>query len=67
MICFDQRERGRKERATAEYYRILNRYWVECGPVITRSLSVSQLKQVLTEEKTLDEVLKEIDEGSSSE
>lgn len=62
MICLDQRELGRRERATAEYYRTLDKYWVECGTVTIYSLSARQLKQVLTNEKSLDEIIKEINE-----
>ena len=47
----DQRELGRKERATAEYYRQLRRYGYECGEVVTYKLSPEQMKQVLTGEK----------------
>lgn len=67
MICLDQRERGRRERATAEYYRTLDRYWVECGPVVEYSLSAQQLKQVLLGEKTIDELIKEMNDESSLE
>lgn len=55
----DQRESGRKERATAEYYRQLRRYGYECGEVITYKLSPEQLKQVLTGEKTVDDFIRE--------
>lgn len=55
----DQRELGRKERATAEYYRQLRRYGYECGEVITYKLSPEQQKQVLTGKKTVDDFIKE--------
>ena len=66
MIGMDQRELGRKERAKAEYYHTLARYWTECGPVTTYSLSMNQLKQVMMGEKTVDEVIKEIEEGEEN-
>ncbi len=55
----DQRELGRKERSTAEYYRQLRRYDYECGEVITYKLLPEQMKQVLTGEKTVDDFIKE--------
>mgnify|MGYP006927048007 len=55
----DQRELGRKERATAEYYRQLRRYGYECGDVITYKLSPEQLLQVLTGEKTVEDFIRE--------
>ena len=55
----DQRGLGRKERATAEYYRQLRRYSYECGEVITYKLSPEQMKQVLTGEKTVDDFIRE--------
>lgn len=55
----DQRELGRKERATAEYYCQLRRYSYECGEVITYKLSPEQMKQVLTGEKTVDDFIRE--------
>lgn len=55
----DQRELGRKERATAEYYRQLRRYGYECGDVITYKLSPEQLLQVLTGEKTVEDFIME--------
>lgn len=55
----DQRELGRKERATAEYYRQLRRYGYECGYVITYKLSPEQLLQVLTGEKTVEDFIRE--------
>ena len=55
----DPRELGRKERATAEYYRQLRRYSYECGEVITYKLSPEQMKQVLTGEKTVDDFIRE--------
>lgn len=55
----DQRELGRKERATAEYYRQLRRYGYECGDVITYKLSPEQLVQVLTGEKTVEDFIRE--------
>lgn len=57
MICMDQRELGRKERAIAEYYRTLARYSTECGEPITYQLSEEQLKQVLCGEVTVDELI----------
>lgn len=55
----DQRELGRKERATAEYYRQLRRYGYECGDVITYKLSPEQLLQVLTGEKIVEDFIRE--------
>ena len=55
----DQRELGRKERFTAEYYRQLRRYDYECGEIITYKLLPEQMKQVLTGEKTVDDFIKE--------
>ena len=55
----DQRELGRKERATAEYYRQLRRYGYECGEVITHKLTPEQMKQVLAGEKTVEDFIKE--------
>lgn len=55
----DQRELGRKERATAEHYRQLRRYGYECGDVITYKLSPEQLLQVLTGEKTVEDFIRE--------
>lgn len=55
----DQRELGRKERSTVEYYRQLRRYDYECGKVITYKLLPEQMKQVLTGEKTVDDFIKE--------
>ena len=55
----DQRELGRKERATAEYYRQLRRYGYECGDVITYKLLPEQLLQVLTGEKTVEDFIRE--------
>lgn len=55
----DQRELGRKERATAEYYRQLRRYGYECGEVITYKLTPEQMKQVLAGEKNVDDFIKE--------
>lgn len=55
----DQRELGRKERATAEYYRQLRRYGYECGEVITYKLTPEQMKQVLAGEKTVEDFIKE--------
>lgn len=55
----DQRELGRKECSTAEYYRQLRRYDYECGEVITYKLLPEQMKQVLTGEKTVDDFIKE--------
>ena len=57
MICMDQRELGRKERAIAEYYRTSARYSTECGEPITYQLSEEQLKQVLCGEVTVDELI----------
>ena len=57
MICMDQHELGRKERAIAEYYRTLARYSTECGEPITYQLSEEQLKQVLCGEVTVDELI----------
>lgn len=59
MRGINQRELGRKERATAECERQIRRYGYECGEVITYKLSPEQMKQVLTGEKTLDDFVKE--------
>ena len=63
MIGMDQREWGRKQRAIAEYERMLRRYPIECGEPITYQLSPEQLKRVLVGETTVDEL---IEEGSVS-
>lgn len=55
----DQRELGRKERATAEYHRQLRRYDYECGDVITYKLSPEQMKQVLGGQKKVEDFIKE--------
>ena len=59
MRGINQRELGRKERATAEYYRQLRRYGYECGDVITYKLLPEQLLQVLTGEKTVEDFIRE--------
>ena len=59
VLGIDQRELGRKERATAEYYRQLRRYGYECGEVITYKLTPEQMKQVLAGEKAVEDFIKE--------
>lgn len=59
MRGINQRELGRKERATAEYERQIRRYGYECGEVITYKLSPEQMKQVLAGRKTVDDFIKE--------
>lgn len=59
MRGINQRELGRKERATAECERQIRRYGYECGEVITYKLSPEQMKQVLTSRKTVDDFIKE--------
>ena len=56
MRGINQRELGRKERATAECERQIRRYGCE---VITYKLSPEQMKQVLTGRKTVDDFIKE--------
>lgn len=59
MRWINQRELGRKERATAECERQIRRYGYECGDVVTYKLSPDQMKQVLTGKKTVEDFIKE--------
>ena len=59
MRGINQRELGRKERATAECERQSRRYGYECGDVVTYKLSPDQMKQVLAGRKTVDDFIKE--------
>lgn len=59
MRGINQRELGRKERATAECERQIRRYGYECGDVVTYKLTPEQLTQVLAGEKTVDDFIKE--------
>ena len=59
MRGINQRELGRKERASAECERQIRRYGYECGNVITYKLTPDQLAQVLTGKKTVEECIKE--------
>ena len=59
MRGIDQRELGRKERATAECERMIRRYDYECGDIVTYKLSPEQLMQVLTGQKTVEDFIKE--------
>ena len=58
MRGINQRELGRKERAAAECERQIRRYGYECGDVITYKLTSEQMKQVLTGEKTVEDLIK---------
>ena len=59
MRGINQRELGRKERATAECERQIRRYGYECGDVVTYKLSPDQMKQVLAGKKTVENFIKE--------
>lgn len=59
MREINQRELGRKERATAECERQIRRYGYECGDVVTYKLSPDQMKQVLAGKKTVEDFIKE--------
>lgn len=59
MRGINQRELGRKERATAECERQIRRYGYECGDVVTYKLSPDQMKQVLASKKTVEDFIKE--------
>lgn len=59
MRGINQRELGRKERATAECERQIQRYGYECGDVVTYKLSPDQMKQVLAGKKTVEDFIKE--------
>ena len=59
MRGINQRELGRKERATAECERQIRRYGYECGDVVTYKLSPDQIKQVLAGKKTVEDFIKE--------
>lgn len=59
MRGINQRELGRKERATAECERQIRRYGYECGDVVTYKLSPDQMKQVLAGKKTVEDFIKE--------
>lgn len=59
MRGINQRELGRKERATAECERQIRRYGYECGDVVTYKLSPDQMKQVLTGKKIVEDFIKE--------
>ena len=59
MRGINQRELGRKERATAECERQIRRYGYECGDVVTYKLSPDHMKQVLTGKKTVEDFIKE--------
>lgn len=59
MRGINQRELGRKERATAECERQIRRYGYECGDVVTYKLSPDQIKQVLAGEKVVEDFIKE--------
>ena len=58
MRGINQRELGRKERASAECERQIRRYWYECGNVITYKLTPDQMKQVLAGQKTVEDFIK---------
>ena len=58
MRGINQRELGRKERATAECERQIRRYGYECGDVVTYKLSPDQMKQVLAGKKTVEDFIK---------
>ena len=64
MQGINQRELGRKERATAEAERQIRRYGYECGPVITYKLSMEQLALVLTGKKTVEQCIEENENDS---
>lgn len=59
MTGINQRELGRKERATAECERQIRRYGYECGEVVTYKLSPEQLLQVLAGQKAVEDCIKE--------
>lgn len=59
MRGINQRELGRKERATAECECQIRRYGYECGDVVTYKLSPDQMKQVLAGKKTVEDFIKE--------
>ena len=59
MRGINQRELGRKERASAECERQIRRYGYECGDVVTYKLSPDQMKQVLAGEKVVEDFIKE--------
>lgn len=59
MRGINQRELGRKERASAECERQIRRYGYECGDVVTYKLSPDQMKQVLAGKKTVEDFIKE--------
>lgn len=59
MRGINQRELGRKERASAECERQIRRYGYECGEVVTYKLTPDQMMQVLTGKKTVEECIKE--------
>lgn len=59
MRGINQRELGRKERASAECERQIRRYGYECGDVVTYKLSPGQMKQVLAGKKTVEDFIKE--------
>lgn len=59
MRGINQRELGRRERATAECERQIRRYGYECGDVVTYKLSPDQMKQVLAGKKTVEDFIKE--------
>ena len=59
MRGINQRELGRKERASAECERQIRRYGYECGDVVTYKLSPDQMKQVLAGKKTVKDFIKE--------
>lgn len=42
----NQRELGRKERATEEVNRMCRRYWCECGDVTVHKLTPEQMQQL---------------------
>ena len=63
MRGINQRELGRKERATAECERQIRRSSVQSrkcvSPVVFYKLSPEQVKQVLAGRKTVDDFIKE--------
>lgn len=63
MQGINQRELGRKERATAECERQIRRYGFECGPVVTYKLSEEQISQVLAGTKTVEQCVEENKDG----
>ena len=63
MQGINQRELGRKERATAECERQIRRYGFECGPVVTYKLSMEQLSMVLAGKKTVEQCIEENKNG----